>query len=99
MIIINTKVELKNLLDENRDLIIDDHLVINLNIEKSSKVNNIKAMNIDAWDIKTDNIKAQNVSYYGVCFANYSFKCKSIKGRRTNSKHFCLDSKIELTQD
>lgn len=46
---------------------------------------NINAGDINAWDI----------NYYAVCFAYRIFKCKSIKSRRENSRHFCLDNEIE----
>ena len=62
---------------------------------------NIKARNIDAWDIKARNIEAENIeaediSYYAVCYARKSFVCKSIEGKRKNSKHFCLDGELEI---
>jgi hypothetical protein len=49
----------------------------------------ILARNISAW-----NISARNISYYAVCFAYQNIKCKSIKGRREKSKHFCFDGKV-----
>lgn len=54
---------------------------------------NIKALNISVWDINADNI-----SYYAVCFAHKNIKCKSIKGRRKNAKHFVLDGKLEVEE-
>ena len=51
---------------------------------------------IDAGNINAGDIDARDIDYYAVCFARNSFKCKSIKGRRNNSKHFCLDSKIKI---
>lgn len=59
----------------------------------------IKAMNIEAWDINAWNIEAQDISYYAVCFAYNNIKCKSIKGRRNNAKHFVLDGKLEVEND
>lgn len=59
----------------------------------------IKAMNIEAWDINAWNIEAQDISYYAVCFAYNNIKCKSIKGRRNNSKHFVLDGTLEVEND
>lgn len=56
--------------------------------------NNIHAHNINAIDIKADDI-----SYYAVCFAYNNIKCKSIKGRRKNAKHFVLDGKLEVEED
>ena len=56
---------------------------------------NINAGDINAWDIKAVDIDALDISYYTVCFAYNNIKCNTIKGRRKNSKHFCLDGKIE----
>ena len=58
----------------------------------------IIANDITADDIKAINIHAGNISYYAICFAYRSIKCKSIKGKRANSKHVVLDSKIEITK-
>ena len=70
---------------------------------------NINAYNIKAGDIITGDISACNIeagdisandiSYHAVCFAYDSIKCKSIKGRRKNSKHFVLDGKLEVEED
>ncbi len=57
---------------------------------------NIDAGNIDAINIDARDINAGNISYYAVAFAYTSFKCSSIKGRRINSRHFCLDKEIEF---
>ena len=66
----------------------------------------IKAWDIKAWDIKSGDIKARdinacdikadNISFYAVCFAYKTFVCNSIKGRRENSKYFCLDSDVVI---
>ena len=83
-----------------------------LNIKaRNIKARNIKARDIEALDIKAGNIKARDIkagniealdieawdiSYYAVCFAYTSINCKSIKGRRANSKHFALDGEITI---
>ena len=54
---------------------------------------NIKANNIEAW-----NIYADDISYWAVCFAIHDIKCKSIKGRKHNAKHFVLDGKLEVLE-
>ena len=59
----------------------------------------IKASNIKAFDINAWNITAKDISYWAVCFAYNSIKCKSIEGRRHNSKHFVLDGKLEMEED
>ena len=58
----------------------------------------INAKNINAWDINANDINADNISYYAVCFAHKNIKCKSIKGRRKNAKHFVLDGKLEVEE-
>ena len=70
---------------------------------------NINAINIKAWDVYTRNLDAYNIvawniyawniSYFAVCFAYDNIKCKSIKGRRENAKHFVLDGKLELIEN
>lgn len=68
---------------------------------------NISARDISAWNISAGNISAENISaernisarnilYYAVCFAYNDISCLSIKGKRKNSKHFCLDGKIDF---
>lgn len=75
---------------------------------------NINACNINAWDIRASRIRAcdinandinsfsivaDNINYFAVCFAYKNIKCKSIKGRRENAKHFVLDGKIEIAEE
>lgn len=55
---------------------------------------NIKASNIHADDIIADKIDADHIFYFSVCCARESFVCKSIYGKRENSRHFCLDGEI-----
>jgi hypothetical protein len=81
-------------------------LDINAGNIKAKEINagNIKAYNIKAWNIKARDIKACNInsldiSYYAVCYAYINIECKSIKGRRVNSKHFVLDGKITFKKD
>ena len=60
------------------------------------KASNINALNIDSDNICARNINADNISYYAICFAYENIKCKSIKGRRKNHKHFVLDGVLEV---
>lgn len=76
---------------------------INAGYIKAGDINawDINAWNINAWDINANdinagNIKANNISFYAVCFARETFVCNSIKGRRENSKYFCLDSEVVI---
>ena len=79
---------------------IDAYNIDALNIDACNiDASDIKAMNIEAWDINAWNIEAQDISYYAVCFAYNNIKCKSIKGRRNNAKHFVLDGKLEVGND
>lgn len=75
-----------------------DALNINAGNINAGNINadDINADDINAWNIKAGKINARNILYYAVCFAYSSFKCKSIKGLRENSRHFCLDSEIEI---
>lgn len=94
--------------DRYIDLVIFNFdLDVNSNIEayginaNNIDVYNIKASDINALDIDSDNICARNIdawniSYYAVCFAYNNIKCKSIKGRRKNHKHFVLDGVLEV---
>ena len=60
------------------------------------KAGDIITGDISACNIEAGDISANNISYHAVCFAYDSIKCKSIKGRRKNSKHFVLDGKLEV---
>ena len=60
------------------------------------KAGNINALDVDSDNISAININANNISYYAVCFAYNNIKCKSIKGRRKNHKHFVLDGVLEV---
>lgn len=55
--------------------------------------------NIDAGNICAENIKAKHINYYAIFCAYENIKCKSIKGRRLNSKHFVLDGTLEVEDD
>ena len=56
----------------------------------------ITACNINSWDIKARNINALDIIFYAVCVAYKTFVCNSIKGKRKNSKFFCLDSDVVI---
>lgn len=60
---------------------------------------NIDSWNIDAWNICAINIEAIDINYYAVCYAYENIKCKSIKGKRNNTKHFVLDGKLDIEND
>ena len=52
---------------------------------------------LNCMDLNCRDLHCGDLSYYAVAFAYESFKCKSIEGRRNNSKHFCLDSEVIIT--
>ena len=60
---------------------------------------NIDARNINALDIKALSIIANDISYWAVCYACNKIKCRHIKGRRHNAKHFVLDDTLEVAED
>ena len=60
---------------------------------------NINAVDIKAGDINARNINAGDIEYYAACYAYNSIICKSIKGQRTNSKHFVLDGELKIKEE
>ena len=75
--------------EENGEYI--DLVVFNFDLD-------INARDIKADDINANDINADNISYYAVCFAHKNIKCKSIKSRRENAKHFVLDGVLEVRE-
>ena len=82
------------------------HIDVN-NIDSIGNINalNINALNINANDIVAGDINsswainARNIYYHAVCFAYNSIRCKSIKGRKENAKHFVLDGELEIEKN
>jgi len=61
---------------------------------------NLNCCDLDCGDLNCMNLDCkENVSYYAVCFAYNNIKCKSIEGRRDNSKHFVLDGEIIIDNE
>ena len=87
--------------------IVDDVLKINedvtfecnIDIDASINAYNINAYNIDAHNIDAHNINAWDIEYHAFCIAYETLKVKTIKGRRTNSFHKCLDNEIGYKKD
>ena len=73
-----------------------DLVIFNFNLEINS---NIEAFDINAHDISAFDINARNITYRAVCFAYKNIKCKSIKGRRWNHKHFVLDGVLDVEEE
>lgn len=59
------------------------------------KCMDINCWDINCWDINCGDINCRDIDYYAIAIAYNSFTCKSVKGRRENAKHICLDSKIK----
>jgi len=59
----------------------------------------IIAGDISAFDIIAGDINVENIEYYAICLAYFHLKCKSIRGKRDNSNHFCLDEEIEYKKE
>src|SRR3990167_483737 len=79
--------------------IVDGVLTIQGDVSFEFSLSIEASIDINAWDISAQNIIARNISFFAVAFARISFKCKSIIGRRENSKYFCLDSEVEIVNN
>ena len=58
---------------------------------------NLNCRDLDCWNLNCWDLDCRDLSYYAIAVAYYKFKCKSVVGRRINSKHFCLDSEVIIT--
>jgi len=74
----------------------------NISASKISALNidalNIDASKISASNISAWNINAKNIKYLAFCIATQSLKCETIKAKRENAFHKCLDSQIEIIE-
>ena len=79
---------------------VDDDVKIECNIIINASIIcwNLDCGDLHCMDLDCMNLDCRDLSYYAVAFAYESFKCKSIEGRRNNSKHFCLDSEVKITE-
>jgi hypothetical protein len=59
----------------------------------------LNCQNLNCWDLNCQNLDCGDLDYYAIAVAYYKSKCESVKGRRSNSKHFCLDSEVIITGD
>ena len=71
---------------------------LNINA-KDVYVCRLDANDIKVHDINAASINANNINYYAVCYAYENIKCKSIKGRRWNHKHFVLDGVLDVEEE
>ena len=83
----------------NESLTVEGKIICKLERFSLKVCGNINAWNINARNIDAWNIDASNIVYYAVCFAYNCINCLSIKGRRENCKHFCLDGEIKIKED
>jgi polyisoprenoid-binding protein YceI len=96
--------ELKSLIIDG-NIIIHDDISCDFNINDNANINandinanDIKAFDINAGNINAKDIEARDVSYYAFCVAYKDIECESIKGRRDNSFHKCLDGKLTIKE-
>ena len=113
MRIFNTQAEVDEALNKYGDLVIRDDVTFNCDVKIDGGIDavnidaygNIVAESIDARgnivavNIDALNLSAKHVEYYAFCIAYESFKCVSVKGRRKNAIHKCLDGEIEFVED
>ena len=99
---IKSNIECRNIIGKNitaYDIDACDIIALNINARNilAFDINalNINACDINACDIIASTIVANNISYFEKCISFFCIKCKSIKGRRPNAKHFVLDGKLE----
>ena len=57
----------------------------------------LNCRNLNCRNLKCGDLNCWDLDFFAVAFAYSSFKCKSVKGRRENSKYFCLDKEVEVT--
>ncbi len=61
--------------------------------------NDLECNNLKCNDLECYNLECSNLSYYAFAIAYSSFRCKTVKARRENGFHKCLDSKIKYIKD
>ena len=59
---------------------------------------NIDAKNLRAFNIYAQNIKSYMIDFSIVCLAHKKIICKTINGKRENSRYFCLDSDVVINK-
>ena len=97
MITIENKEEMEEYyVKEINTYVFEDDVEFSFNVEVKANITagDINAFDINAWNINAWNINAYNINYWAVCVAYNNIECKSIKGRRKNSKHFVLDGEL-----
>ena len=100
MKIIKDNEELKSYI-VNGSIVFNESIQCNFDIHVNVNIDayNIKAYNIKAYNIDAYNIEAYNISYYAFCVSYGDIICTSIRGRRNNSFHKCLDGKLTIKEE
>ena len=82
-----------------KDEIIEGDLKVKGNIsgKDGNRYNLIVNGDLNCRNLKCGDLNCWDLDFFAVAFAYSSFKCKSVKGRRENSKYFCLDKEVEVT--
>ena len=84
------------------DLVLTKHTTFNEDLKVEGNVRceggiwNLNCLDLTCGNLTCSDLNCRNLTYYAVAMAYKSMKVKSIKGRRVNSKHFCLDKEIEF---
>ena len=99
MKIIKDNEELKSYI-VNGSIVFKESIQCNFDIHVNANIDayDIKAYNIKAYNIDAYNIEAYNISYYAFCVSYGGIICTSIKGRRNNSFHNCLDGMLTIKE-
>ena len=107
MKVIKDNEELKSYIKDG-SIVFDESIVCEFDINVNANItawditawditaHNITADNITANNITADNITAADISYYAFCISYKNIECTSIKGRRENSFHKCLDGELKI---
>ena len=81
------------------DLTIDESILASNIDARNINAGDIDACDINAYDINAWSIDASAISFHAVCFAYKNIVCKSINGRRKNSRCFALDGEVIIKED
>ena len=101
MLVFKNLEEMEPYLDKKTDTYRFEDVVqfcFDLRSDSNISAGDINAWNIDAGDINALNIDAANINYYAVCIAYQTFSCMSVRGKRKNAIHACLDGEIEYKE-
>ncbi len=66
---------------------------------RNLECNDLECNDLECWDLVCHYLECSNLSYYAFAIAYSSFRCKTVKARRENGFHKCLDSEIEYIKD